>query len=117
MKLLAEAVEVRSSEQWEQNFNEFNMIQNRYDLKCTDKKLHYPKSLLTAAIRRFNEIAETYHIDASAFKYVDISSGGVTWQVDFCCDKDDETGPKFCIYDIYWSGKSREIMQSCYSMD
>lgn len=116
MKLEYKDLIVCSSEQWVHNFNDFNTIQNSYNLRCSNKQLQYPKSLLKAAWKRFSEIAQTYHLDASKFKYVHITSGGVTWQVSFHVGKDSCNDAGISIYDIYFCTKRRAIMQSCYSM-
>jgi len=115
MKLLIENMEVFSCEKIGKNWNQWNDIQNSFNLKIYDYKHKFPKHLLICALRRFNEIADTYCIDASKFKYIRISNMDVTSQVDFHCDTD-STGPNFSIYGIYYSSKNKSIMQSCYAM-
>lgn len=115
MKLKYEDLVICSSEEWQQNFNDFNTIQNRYNLRCSNKNMKYPKSLIRAAWKRFLEIAETYHLDSSKFFYVHVTGDSITWQVDFHVEKD-ATSAGISIYDIYFSTKRRQIMQSCYSM-
>jgi hypothetical protein len=115
MKLSLENVKVLSSEKIVQNFNAWNDIQNSFDLKCVDSNMRYPKSLVIAALRRFNEIAESYHMDASKFCFVRVSGGGTTWQVDFH-DDTNSTGCNVSIYDIYFDSNRRMIMQSCYAL-
>lgn len=105
--------EVRRSEAYEKNWNDWNDIQNSYNIRCSDPDLKYPKSLLSAAWKEFLGFAKEYHIDPSAYQWAEVSKmDDVTWQVDFHCT-DDSTGPHIAVYDIYYNSRNRQIMQRC----
>ena len=106
---------VVSSEEIVTNFNEWNSIQNRYNVKCVDKNMKLPTGLIEAAIKEFESWCETYHVDHTQFKYIRACGGCVTWQVDFHDDLD-ATGPHVSVYDIYFNEQNPSIMQSCIVM-
>lgn len=108
-------IAVIKSEQWEQNFNDWNDIQNCFNLKCVNNNVKCPKWLIKAATREFNDIAKTYHIDTSFYKWLRISTNGITWQFDFHCDED-STGACVSIYDVYISRDRKRINQRAYSI-
>lgn len=108
-------IKVIESEQWEQDFNHWMPLRNCYGLKCVNKNVRCAQWLIREAIKEFNDIAKTYHIDASFYKWLRISTNGITWQFDFHCDED-STGPHLSIYDVYVSKDRRRIMQRCYSI-
>lgn len=115
MDLSLDHVAVVEAEQVAQNLDDWNGIQNRFNLKTVAKTISYPKSLVTAALRDFNSWAETYHLDASKFRFVRITFQDPTWQVDFHDDMD-PTGAHVCMYDIYFNATRRVIMQRCISI-
>ena len=114
MKLLKENIKVISAESVAMDINNWNPIHNNYALKVTDKNFDYPKSLMTAALERFNEEAEEYCIDASKFPFIRITEDDPTYQVDFHKDND-PTGTHFSIHEIYFNAAKRQIMQACFS--
>lgn len=119
MKLKFEDLELLSAERWVTDFDSFNGIQNRYNLKCASRNIRFPKHLIICALRRFNEICDSYYIDASKYKYFSVGGGGseITWSVTFYTGKDETNDPKVQIYEIYYDSKGKRILQSCYAMN
>jgi hypothetical protein len=107
---------ILSSEEIVTDFNEWNSIQNRYNLKCVDKNMKLPAGLIDAAIADFEEWCKTFHVDHTKFKYIRASGGCVTWQVDFH-DDTDATGVHASVYDIYFNDEKKTIMQRCIMME
>jgi hypothetical protein len=98
------------------DFNNWNSISNRYGLKCVDKDMELPVGLVDAAIKDFESWCETFHVDSTQYKYIRVSGGEVTWQIDFHDDLD-ETGIHVCMYEIYYNEENMSIMQRCISME
>ena len=107
---------VISSKEYAMDFNRWNQMQNRFELKCIDRHKKYPKSLLKDAWKWFLEFAERMHIDASPYKCAMIvQNDGVTWQIDFIDSRlIDAAG--FCLYQIYFDGRTRKIMQAGWGL-
>jgi len=93
-------------------------MQNTFNLKVYDHDHKYPKTLLKLAWKWFVEEAEALHVDTSFFKYAAITQmDDVTWQVDFYDNPDPEkSGAGFSLYEIYFDGKTRKILQATFGL-
>lgn len=89
---------------------EWNDLRNKFNLRTIAESIKFPESLVTAAMRDFNDWAQRFHMDASAFRFVEVTLQDPCWQVDFCT-KDREA--VVSVHEIYFSTKRRSIMQRC----
>ena len=115
-KLKIENVQIKGNSEIAQNFNDWNSIQNHYNLKTIDPDLKFPKYLLINALREMNSFCESAFIDASKYQYVDVTKMYCTYQVDFFSNEK-MNSPKISVYDIYYDSKRKVIMQSCIGLD
>lgn len=106
-------LKICSSESFGYNFQQWNVLQNSFNLKCLDSDMRIPKGLIQRALEELHDFAYDYHIDSEKFPYVRVTCmDEVVFQVDFHTDED-STGPHISIYGIYYNEKKREIMQRC----
>lgn len=115
-KLKIEEVKVNSNTEIAQDINQWNSIQNHYNLKITDRDLKFPKYLLIRVLEDMNEFCDSAFIDASKYQFVDVTKMDPTYQVDFFSNEKMDS-PKISIYDIYYDSKRKVIMQRCISLD
>lgn len=96
------------------DFNHWLNMRNTYDIKrIGDCKP--PKTLIKQSLLWFKEFCELYHIDYEAYPYLRVTLDDPTWQIDFHTDED-EFGPHFSLYQIYFDGRSRTIMRADWAV-
>jgi hypothetical protein len=115
-KLKIEDVKVVANVEVARNFNQFNVVQNDYNLKTTDSDLKFPKYLLISVLAEMNAFCESAFIDASKYKFADVSKMDDLYQVDFFSDEKMKSY-KISIYEIYYDSKRKKILQSCRTLD
>ena len=55
------------------DWESFNIFQNRFNIKTTDYDARYPKYLLISALKELNEFCQDYYIDASKYQYIEVT--------------------------------------------
>jgi len=106
---------VISSKEIQYNWNHFNQLQNTFNLHVIDYDMKYPKNLIIQCHKEFLELCKQKHIDATCFKYVEVTKWDCTYQVDFF-DNDQLTDNGFSISNIYYDSKNKKILQSEFVM-
>lgn len=114
MKLEKSDIKILSEEGIRSSYTEWNGTRNCPGLE-TCQGLKYPKSLITAALKDFNEECGDRHINASMYRYVRVNEYNSTYQVDFHCDED-PTGNRFTLCNIYFDTSTRQIVQRCFEL-
>ena len=75
------------------NWNDWNDIQNRFNGKSYVPTRNPPKKLLANVIREFEEFCKTWHIDVTAYQFVEPCEFDGQWkQFDFKDSPDSDTG-------------------------
>jgi hypothetical protein len=83
------------------DFNQWNPTQNRYGSKEYKPKRQPPKKLVQAVIREFEQWCKSYHVDASAYRFIEPCEIEGTWrQFDFIDNPDDKYPAKIQIHSI-----------------
>lgn len=105
-KLKIEDVKVVENTEVARDFNQWNVVQNDYNLKTTDPDLKFPKYLLICALREMNEFCESAFIDASKYQFVDVSKFDCVYQVDFFSNEKMKSY-KISIHEIFMTVKEK----------
>lgn len=115
-KLKIEDVKVVANAEVARDLNQWNVVQNHYNLKTTDSDLKFPKYLLISVLTEMNAFCESAFIDASKYKFADVSKMDDLYQVDFFSDEKMKSY-KISIYEIYYDSRKKKILQSCRTLD
>ena len=103
---------ILKSEGVKTNFNDFNTIQNRYNSKMYQPKRQAPRKLIAAAIREFKEFCETYHIEASKYKFIEpCEVEGIWRQFDFLDSVTDKYPARIMVSGIIYRKNTYTILQ------
>ncbi len=83
------------------DWNNWNVIQNRYGSKEYSPKRPPPKKLVASVIREFERFCQDYHIDSTAYKFIEPCEIEGTWrQFDFIDDPDAQYPSKIAVHSI-----------------
>lgn len=75
------------------DWNDWNDIQNRYNSKSYRPKRNPPKKLIASIIREFEQFCKVWHIDNTAYKFIQPCEIEGTWrQFDFKDSLDSPNG-------------------------
>jgi hypothetical protein len=98
-----------------QNFNDWNAMQNHFNLKVVDADHTFPKWLLIRAWNEFKRLCKQYHIDWTKYKFARVTCDDPIWHVDFL-DSDQSDASGFQLYEIYYDSRTKSILQRCFSI-
>jgi hypothetical protein len=90
---------------------EYSQMSGTCSMVTVDYDYKFPKSLLTAAQKWFEEFCEEYAIDSSKYPFIRIWADDPTWQINFCRDEDG-MGRSISLFNIYFDGRTRKILQA-----
>jgi hypothetical protein len=77
------------------NYNDWNDTQNRFNSKEYTPKRLPPKKLVQSVIREFEEFCRNYHVDSSAYKFIEPCELEGEWrQFDFIDNPEAESPQK-----------------------
>lgn len=93
------------------DWNNWNPMKNQYGSKEYQPKRQPPKKLVAAVIREFERWCKDYHVDASAYKWIEPCEIEGTWrQFDFLDSITEQYPSKIIVCDII-ANKDGKIFQ------